>query len=159
MNQLELDAYDWKLLNALQSNARLSNVALSEQVNLSPSQCSRRLQRLEQSQLIQAYNTQLNSLALGFDVTAFISVTLNTGQASAREQFQQHISTLDTVLECYAVTGECDYWLRVIARDLPSLSEFLNQEIGALEAVRDIRSTVVLNKIKQRHCVPLPEVD
>ena len=64
MNHLELDSYDWRLLRALQTNARLTNVALSEQVNLSPSQCSRRLQRLEQNNLIEAYFTQLNASEL-----------------------------------------------------------------------------------------------
>ena len=76
MSHIELDSYDWRLLKALQSNARLSNVALSEQVNLSPSQCSRRLQRLEQNNLIEAYFTQLNASELGFQITAFVSVTL-----------------------------------------------------------------------------------
>lgn len=159
MNQLELDAYDWKLLNALQSNARLSNVALSEQVNLSPSQCSRRLQRLEQSKLIEAYNTHLNASALGFHIIAFISVTLDTGKPDARQAFQDHINQVDTVLECYSVTGECDYWLRVIAPDLPALSNFLNNELSLLTAVRDISSTVVLNQIKRCHNVPLPNTD
>ena len=81
MNHLELDSYDWKLLKALQTNARLSNVALSEQVNLSPSQCSRRLQRLEQSHLIEAYSTRLNSTELGYQVTAFVSITLDKGNS------------------------------------------------------------------------------
>ena len=159
MHQLELDAYDWKLLSALQSNARLSNVALSEQVNLSPSQCSRRLQRLEQSQLIEAYYTQLNSVALGFQVTAFVNVTLDSGKQQARQHFQQQIDQMDTVLECYSVTGKCDYWLRVVALDLPSLSNFLNHQLTVLEGVRDISSKVVLNQVKRCHTVPLPHMD
>ena len=157
MNHLELDAYDWKLLKALQSNARLSNVALSEQVNLSPSQCSRRLQRLEQSNLIESYNTQLNSAELGYQVTAFVFVTLDKGNSLARKHFQERISTIDTVLECYSVTGCCDYWLRVIAQDLSSLSDFLSDTLSNMEGVRDVSSTLVLSKIKQSASVPLPD--
>lgn len=156
MNPLELDAFDWKLLKALQTNARLSNVALSEQVNLSPSQCSRRLQRLEQSNLIEAYNTQLNIAELGYQVTAFVSVTLDKGNSLARKNFQECVAELDTVLECYAVSGPCDYWLRVISQNLGSLSDFLNEELSCLEGVRDISSTVVLNKIKHSTQIPLP---
>lgn len=156
MNQLELDNYDWKLLKALQENARLSNVALSEQVNLSPSQCSRRLQRLEQSNLIEAYQTQLNSSELGYQVTAFVSVTLDKGNSLARKHFQERVAVMDTVLECYSVTGECDYWLRVIAHDLPSLSDFLNDVLSNMEGVRDVNSTLVLNKVKHISCIPLP---
>lgn len=156
MNALELDSYDWKLLQALQANARLSNVALSEQVNLSPSQCSRRLQRLEQSKLIESYNTQLNTSELGYQVTAFVTVTLEKGNTRARKNFQERIEQMDTVLECYSVTGECDYWLRVIAHDLPALATFLSEDLAYMEGVRDASSTVVLNKVKQCSSVPLP---
>ncbi|RDL44249.1 Lrp/AsnC family transcriptional regulator [Marinomonas piezotolerans] len=156
MNALELDAYDWRLLQALQSNARLSNVALSEQVNLSPSQCSRRLHRLEQSNLIESYNTQLNISELGYNVTAFITVTLEKGNTRARKNFQDRVAMMDTVLECYSVTGESDYWLKVIAPDLPSLATFLSEDLAFMEGVRDASSTVVLNKVKQSVAVPLP---
>lgn len=156
MNQLELDAFDWKLLKALQTNARLSNVALSELVNLSPSQCSRRLQRLEQSSLIESYNTQLNISELGYQVTAFVSVTLDKGNSLARKNFQERVTSMDTVLECYSVTGPCDYWLRVIAQDLPALSNFLSDVLSHMEGVRDINSTVVLNKVKHSSSLPLP---
>lgn len=156
MNHLELDAYDWKLLKALQSNARLSNVALSEQVNLSPSQCSRRLQRLEQSNLIESYNTQLNISELGFQVIAFVSVTLDKGNSLARKNFQERVAAMETVLECYSVTGPCDYWLRVISQDLGTLSDFLNEQLSSMEGVRDISSILVLNQIKQNQHVPLP---
>lgn len=157
MNPLELDAFDWKLLKALQSNARLSNVALSEQVNLSPSQCSRRLQRLEQSSLIESYNTQLNIAELGYLVTAFVSITLDKGNSLARKNFQERIDGMDTVLECYAVTGPCDYWLRVISKDLHSLSDFINEDLSSMESIRDVSSTIVLNQIKRRSHVPLPD--
>ncbi|CUB05248.1 Lrp/AsnC family transcriptional regulator [Marinomonas fungiae] len=156
MNNLELDAFDWKLLKALQSNARLSNVALSEQVNLSPSQCSRRLQRLEQSSLIESYNTQLNISELGYQITAFISVTLEKGNNLARQSFQEHVTNIDTVLECYAVSGSCDYWLRVISHNLAALSDFITEELSCLDGIRDVSSTIVLNQIKQRSHVPLP---
>ena len=156
MNHLELDSYDWKLLKALQTNARLSNVALSEQVNLSPSQCSRRLQRLEQSHLIEAYSTRLNSTELGYQVTAFVSITLDKGNSLARNNFQERVATMETVQECYSVTGHCDYWLRVIAQDLTALSDFLSDELSNMEGVRDVSSTLSLNKIKYCTSVPLP---
>lgn len=156
MNQIELDSYDWRLLRALQENARLTNVALSEQVNLSPSQCSRRLQRLEQSNLIEAYFTQLNASELGFKVTAFINVTLKKGNKLADSQFKQAINDLPKVLECYAVSGDADYWLRVISEDLPSLSIFLNDTLSAIECVKDLTSTLVLNRVKNAPAIPLP---
>ncbi|NLQ18774.1 Lrp/AsnC family transcriptional regulator [Marinomonas sp. M1K-6] len=156
MSHIELDSYDWRLLRALQANARLTNVALSEQVNLSPSQCSRRLQRLEQSNLIEAYFTQLNANELGYQVTAFVSVVLDKSIKNSDQTFQQAITSIPKILECYAISGEADYWLRVISEDLPSLSTFLHESLSALPSVRNLTSTVVLNRIKHAPSIPLP---
>lgn len=156
MNHIELDSYDWRLLKALQTNAKLTNVALSEQINLSPSQCSRRLQRLEQSNLIEAYFTQLNASELGYQVTAFVSVTLDKSIKNSDTQFQQAIIEIPKILECYSVSGEADYWLRVISENLPSLSTFLSESLAKLPCVRDLTSTVVLNRIKHAPSIPLP---
>jgi len=156
MSSIELDSFDWLLLEALQKNARLSNVSLSELVNLSPSQCSRRLTRLEQNNLIETYSTQLNSNKLGYKVTAFINVTLDKTNSNSDIKFQKAVNEISQVLECYSVSGETDYWLRVISEDLPSLSIFLNESLSILPSVRDITSTVVLNSIKHTHSIPLP---
>ncbi len=156
MSNIELDSFDWQLLKALQKNARLSNVALSEQINLSPSQCSRRLARLEQSHLIEAYCTQLNANELGYQVIAFINVMLDKTNHTSDTEFQKAIDGMPKILECYSVSGEADYWLRVISEDLPSLSVFLNESLSVLPSVRDITSTVVLNRIKHALVIPLP---
>lgn len=156
MNNIELDSYDWRLLKALQLNARLSNVALSEQVNLSPSQCSRRLQRLEQNNLIEAYCTQLNASELGYQVTAFINIMLDKTKNDSDTSFTTAIADMPKILECYSVSGEADYWLRVISEDLPSLSLFLNETLSILPSVREVSSTLVLNRIKYSSSFPLP---
>ena len=156
MNHLELDSYDWRLLRALQTNARLTNVALSEQVNLSPSQCSRRLQRLEQNNLIEAYFTQLNASELGFHVTAFINITLDKSIKSSDKEFKKAIEAIPQILECYSVSGEADYWLRVISENLPTLSTFLSESLANLPYVRDLTSTVVLDRVKHAPSIPLP---
>lgn len=156
MNHLELDNYDWRLLKALQGNARLTNVALSEQVNLSPSQCSRRLQRLEQNNLIEAYFTQLNASELGYQVTAFLNITLDKSIKNSDQEFKKAIEAIPQILECYSVTGEADYWLRVISENLPKLSIFLTESLANLPCVRDLTSTVALNRIKHAPSIPLP---
>ncbi|PYF78312.1 MULTISPECIES: Lrp/AsnC family transcriptional regulator [Marinomonas] len=156
MSHIELDSYDWRLLRALQTNARLSNVALSEQVNLSPSQCSRRLQRLEQNNLIEAYFTQLNASELGYQITAFVSITLDKRVKNSDKEFKQAIEAIPEILECYSVSGDADYWLRVISENLPSLSSFLSESLSSLTCVRDLTSTVVLNRVKHAPSIPLP---
>ncbi|RBP82447.1 Lrp/AsnC family transcriptional regulator [Marinomonas rhizomae] len=156
MNHLELDSYDWRLLRALQANARLTNVALSEQVNLSPSQCSRRLQRLEQNNLIEAYFTQLNASELGYQVTAFVNITLDKSIKNSDQEFQKAIEAIPQILECYSVSGEADYWLRVISENLPTLSTFLSESLASQPCIRDLTSTVVLNRVKHAPSIPLP---
>ncbi|MBR7889419.1 Lrp/AsnC family transcriptional regulator [Marinomonas sp. A79] len=156
MNQIELDSFDWRLLKALQTNARLSNVALSEQVNLSPSQCSRRLQRLEQHNLIEAYFTQLNASELGYQVTAFVNIALDKRQQNSDKDFKQTIEAIPEILECYSISGEANYWLKVISSDLPSLSIFLNESLGNLPYIQDLTSTIVLNRVKYSPYIPLP---
>ena len=156
MNHLELDSYDWRLLRALQTNARLTNVALSEQVSLSPSQCSRRLQRLEQNNLIEAYFTQLNASELGYQVTAFVNITLDKSIKNSDQEFKKAIEAIPQILECYSVSGEADYWLRVISESLPTLSSFLSESLTSLPCVRDMTSTVVLNRVKHAPSIPLP---
>lgn len=156
MNHLELDNYDWRLLKALQGNARLTNVALSEQVNLSPSQCSRRLQRLEQNNLIEAYFTQLNASELGYQVTAFLNIKLDKSIKNSDQEFKKAIEAIPQILECYSVSGEADYWLRVISENLPALSTFLNDSLASLPSVRDLTSTVALNRVKYAPSIPLP---
>lgn len=156
MNHMELDNYDWHILKALQQNARLSNVGLSEQVNLSASQCSRRLQKLEQNNLIEAYFTQLNANELGYKITAFVSITLDKTIKNSDQQFKEAIEAIPQILECYSVSGEADYWLRVISESLPSLSNFLSDSLANLPCIRDLTSTVVLNRVKHAPSIPLP---
>ena len=156
MNNIELDSYDWRLLKALQANARLTNVALSEQVNLSPSQCSRRLQRLEQNNLIEAYFTQLNASELGYQITAFVNIKLDKSIKNSDKEFKEAIEAIPQILECYSVSGEADYWLRIISKNLPALSTFLGESLASLPCIRDLTSTVVLNRIKHAPSIPLP---
>ncbi len=154
---LDLDSYDLKLLQALQNNARLSNVTLSEMINLSPSQCSRRLQRLEQSNLIKGYFTQLDLDQLGFNVMAFVSVTLEKHGENPAHHFHQEIQKIPTVLDCYTVTGDADYLLRVISPNLKAFSDFLMDHLISITSVSHVKSTVVLDQIKSSHDCPLPE--
>ena len=157
MLTIELDKYDWRLLKALQDNARISNVTLSEWINLSPSQCSRRLQRLEQSGLIIGYATQLSPEQLGFGVTAFVSVTLAKHGENSAQHFHQEVQKIPTILECYSVTGDADYLLRVVSPNLKSFSDFLMDHLVSIASVSHVKSTVVLDKIKASNHLPLPE--
>jgi len=155
MREVELDRIDRKILSHLQRNARASNVELSEVANLSAPQCFRRHKRLEQAGVIAAYETRLNAARLGFGVTAFIHVTMDKGHIRDLPKFKSVVAGLPEIQECYAVTGDFDYMLKVVARDLQSLSRFLMETLMKLPGVTAVRSSVCLDEIKCTSALPL----
>lgn len=155
MREVELDRIDRKILSHLQRNARASNVELSEVANLSAPQCFRRHKRLEQAGVIAAYETRLSAARLGFGVTAFIHVTMDKGHIRDLPKFKSVVAGLPEIQECYAVTGDFDYMLKVVARDLQSLSRFLMETLMKLPGVTAVRSSVCLDEIKCTSALPL----
>jgi Lrp/AsnC family leucine-responsive transcriptional regulator len=152
------DAYDVRLLAALQEDARLSNVALSDRVHLSASQVHRRLRRLEELGAIARYSAQLDPHRVGLGVLAITSVSLERHGESPAERFAHAVSVLPEVLECFSVTGEADYLLRIVAPDLKSFSDFLMHRLMPLPGVRSVRSNIVLETVKQTTVLPLGQI-
>ncbi|MFL9924188.1 Lrp/AsnC family transcriptional regulator [Herbaspirillum lusitanum] len=153
----KFDRYDKIILETLQARGRASNVELSEQVNLSPPQCYRRVQRLESEGVIRGYAAQVEPAALGLDVIAFVNLSL------AREQFKQvrtvekAIRQFPEILECYTISGDFDYLLKVAATDLKSLSAFLTDRLMQVPGVAGVKSMVCLEEIKPPSPLPLPD--
>ena len=121
MPKINLDATDWKILARLQEDARLSNVELAKAVNLSPSPCLARVRRLEEAGLISRYVSLLDALALGLTVSVFIQVRLERQVEKALETFERAIAERPEVMECYLMTGDSDYMLRVMVADVQAL--------------------------------------
>lgn len=153
---MDLDAYDIAILTAMQEDARLSNVALAERVNLSASQCSRRLARLENEGAIAGYRAVLGKAMLGIDVTALVSVTLERHGENPAAAFHSAVVTLPEVLECLLITGDADYQLRVVAPSLAEFSRFVIDRLMKLPGVASIRSAIVLEAVKPMGPIPLP---
>ncbi|WP_353157366.1 Lrp/AsnC family transcriptional regulator, partial [Herminiimonas fonticola] len=125
----KFDRYDRILLETLQSRGRASNVELSERVNLSPPQCYRRVQRLEQEGVIRGYVAQVDAAALGLGVTAFVNLNIAREQFKQVRELEQAIRQFPEILECYTISGDFDYLLKVVATDLKSLSSFLTDRL------------------------------
>lgn len=150
-----LDRYDRMILRMLQENGRASNVELSAKVNLSPPQCYRRVKRLESAGLIRGYAAQVAVQKLGLDVIAFVSLTLDREQNKKARELEKTIRGFPEVLECYGISGDFDYLLKVVARDLKSLSVFLTDRLMQVPGVSAVRSTVCLEEIKPASPVPI----
>lgn len=150
-----IDNFDRKILALLQDDARLTNNDLSERVNLSPSQCSRRRQRLEEGGLIRGYRAVLDRDRLGFPLVNIISVTLATHNRDNARRFAELLARLPEVLEAHALTGEMDYFVKVVTPDLKSLAEFVNDVLLPHESVQHVKTSIVLQTLKDTTALPL----
>jgi DNA-binding Lrp family transcriptional regulator len=150
-----IDQFDRKILALLQDDARLTNNEISERINLSPSQCSRRRQRLEEEGYVSAYRAQLDRERLGFSLVSMISVTLATHNRDNARRFADLVSRLPEVQEAHALTGEMDYHLKVVTRDLKALSEFVNDVLLPHESVQHVKTAIVLQSLKEAGPLPL----
>lgn len=152
---LLLDRFDIGLLAALQRDAHSTHQQLGEAIHLSASQVSRRIQRLETSGLIRAHVTLLDPTRLGLGVRAISYVTLARHGDEEGGSFERDILTIPEVVECFAVTGESDYILKIFAADLSALSESVLKRLTRLKGVASIRSNIVLQCIKSTTELPL----
>lgn len=155
MHETGIDSFDRKLMAVLQEDGRLTNAELSEQINLSASQCARRRIRLEEAGFIVGYQATLNREKLGFGLVNLISVTLANHNRDSAKQFAELVSRLPEVMEAHALTGEMDYMLKVVTKDLKSLSTFVNDYLLPHEAVQNVKTAIVLDTIKEGGGLPL----
>ncbi|WP_238719894.1 MULTISPECIES: Lrp/AsnC family transcriptional regulator [Nitratireductor] len=151
----QIDQFDRKILAHLQEDARLTNNDIAERVNLSPSQCSRRRQRLEEDGYIRGYRAVLDREKLGYSLVNIISVTLATHNRDNARRFAELLSRLPEVQEAHALTGEMDYVLKVVTPDLRSLSEFVNGVLLPHESVQHVKTAIVLETLKEAGGLPV----
>ena len=150
-----LDSTDWRILARLQDEARISNVDLARAVSLSPSPCLSRVRALEQSRVINRYVTLLDPLKLGLTVSVFIQVSLEKQMRDALDTFQSSILARDEVMECYLMTGDADYLLRVVVSDVQSLERFIVDYLARIPGVASIKSSFALKQVKYKTALPL----
>ena len=158
LSAIDLDATDWKILARLQDDARLANVELARAVNLSPSPCLARVRRLEEGGLISRYVTLLDALALGLTVSVFIQVRLERQVEKALEIFERAIAERPEVMECYLMTGDSDYMLRVMVADVQALERFIVDFLAKIPGVGNLKSSFALKQVKYKTALPLPGV-
>ena len=150
-----MDAADRKILRALQDDGRLTNNELAERVGLSASQCSRRRAALEESGVITSYHATLSPEALGLDVLVFVHVTLATHNPNNARRFLELVQGLEEVQEAYSLTGESDYLVKISVPTLKDLSRLLAEIFLPHPSVAHLRSSIVLDRLKQTGRLPL----
>lgn len=151
---LGIDTVDLQILTKLQTEGRISNSALSEQVNLSETPCWRRWKRLEDDGYIEEYRTVLNRRKLGYGVVVFTQVSFASHDVELTEQFEQIVSEFDWVQMCHCITGNVDYLLQLVARDLDEFSERITL-IRRIPGVNAIQSHISVKEVKNSSRLPI----
>ena len=153
---INLDRIDKAILELMQRNARISNLELADRVGLSPTPCSRRVKRLEESGIIDKHITLLKPRMLGLNLTAMIGISMDRHTPDRFDNFERMIIALPEVLECLIVTGQsADFLLKVVVRDMEHYERFLLGQLTKLEGVSGVHSSFVLREVIKNTELPL----
>lgn len=150
-----LDEIDRKILKILQDNARMTNAELADKVGLSPAPCLRRVRALEESRVIRKHVTLLDPAAVDLGVTVFVQISLDLQVEDRLEIFERAIMKRPEVLECYLMTGDADYLVRVVVPDVAAYERFLKDTLTRIEGVAGIKSSFALKQVKYSTVLPL----
>ncbi|MCJ8340945.1 MAG: Lrp/AsnC family transcriptional regulator [Pseudomonadales bacterium] len=150
-----MDNIDKKIIRELQLNARISNEELAEKVNLSASPCLRRVRKLESSGILIGYTAVVDQVLCGLGMNVFLSVRLEKPDKEIMKNFEQAVSELDEVLECYLMTGSRDYLLKVVSNDLKSYEAFIRDKFSNLPGISSIESSFAFGHVKQQQFMPI----
>ncbi len=157
--RIRLDATDWRILKELQADGRLTNVALSARVGLSPPPCLRRVQALERAGFVRGYHAALDERMLGFEVIAFAMVTLRAQGEPELRDFENQILKWPLVREAYMLAGDADFILKCVASDMTRFQDFVLRELAALPNVASVKTTLVLRSVKFEPGVPVDALE
>ena len=152
---MQPDTTDLRILAVLQKQGRISNIELSERINLSPSACHRRVQRLEDAGLIDSYVALLNARRMGRPTTVFVEITLSGQADDVLEAFEKAVARVPDVLECHLMAGSADYLLKVIAIDTEDFARIHRQHLSRLPHVVQMQSSFALRTVFRTTALPL----
>lgn len=149
-----MDAYDRNILKWLQDDGRMSNVELAERIHLSAPQTLRRVRTLEEKGVIRRYAALVSPAAIGLEVTAFVSLSLDREQFRNVREVERNVMAFSEIVECHTISGDFDYLLKVVAADLKSLSLFLTDRLMQVPGVAGVRSMICMEEVKPQSSLP-----
>ena len=150
-----MDYIEYKLLNSLQKNARLTNLELAKQVGLSASPCLRRVKTLEETGVITGYSAIINQNKVNLSVNVFVQVSLERQSEERLQVFEEKIMEYEEVMEAYLMTGEADYLLRIVVKDLQAYEKFLKDNLTQIKGIASIRSYFSLKQVTRKYNLPI----
>ena len=155
MSKMEFDEIDYKILQSLQDDAGISNVELADRVGLSAAPCLRRVSALESAGILRKYVALLNPVAVDLAVTVFVQISLDLQVDKRLDIFENAVMKRPEIVECYLMTGDADYLLRVVVPDVAAYERFLKESLTRIEGVASIKSSFALKQVKYSTALPL----
>jgi DNA-binding Lrp family transcriptional regulator len=153
-DNMKLDKIDLNILKLLQQNSKITNLELSKQIGLSPAPTLERVKKLETSGIIGSYHAKVDADKIGLKVRTFVLVSLAWQKENALENFIDKLQTIDEVTECYIITGDADFLLKIICRDIPSYEQLLFKKLSQIEEIERLKTLMTLSKVKKSKVLP-----
>lgn len=154
--RVKLDEIDRKILDILQSNAKITNAQLSKDIGLSPAPTLERVKKLETSGIIKSYHATLDTERVGLSVNTFVLVSLKGHNKKNIDFFINEINKIKEVIECHHITGSGDFILKIIAGDIQSYQKLMLEQVSDIEVVDGLQSMVILSTFKDSKVMPVP---
>lgn len=151
----KLDKTDLKILEILQQNSKITNLELSKRIGLSPAPTLERVKKLEQNHIINSYHAKVNSQAMGLHVKTFVLVSLAWHKENALENFLSQIEAIKEITECYIITGDADFLLKIVCKDLPSYEKLLFKTLSQIDQIERLKTLMTLSTVKEDQVLPL----
>lgn len=155
MPKSEIDEIDRKILQALQADGKISIGALAERVRLSQSPCARRIRLMEEAGIIKGYTAVVDQKRVGLPISAFASIKLERQREEDLDRFAEAVARWPEVVDCYLMTGQRDYLMRIVAADLEAYERFLKDKLTNLDNVASIETSFALGQVKRSEILPI----
>jgi len=156
-SRVKLDKIDRKILEILQSNAKITNAQLSKDIGLSPAPTLERVKKLETSGIIKSYHAKLDTDRVGLGVHTFVQVSLKGHNKRNIDLFLNEINNIPEVIECHHITGSGDFILKIISHDIQSYQKLMLEKVSEIEVVDGLQSMIILSTFKDSKVMPVPE--
>ncbi len=154
MSDMKLDRIDRKIVKILQENSKITNLDLSKKINLSPAPTLERVKKLEQSGIINSYHAEVNPNAIGLNVKTFVLVSLAWKKEDALNSFISKIQEIPEITECYIITGEADFMIKIVCADIPTYEQLLFKTLSQIEEIERLKTLVTLSTVKDSKVLP-----
>ncbi len=150
----KLDKIDLKILKILQENSKITNLDLSKKIGLSPAPTLERVKKLEQSGIVESYHAKVNPQSIGLNVKTFVLVSLAWQKDNALKNFLDKIKEIEEIVECYIITGEADFLMKIVCKDIPTYEQLLFKTLSQIEEIERLKTLMTLSTVKDSSLLP-----